>query len=201
MIYQHRLIVARSGRLEKRNEIFQREMLAALDEHGSLLIGAWEVLIGPETGSGVYQLRQFESLSAWERHQENVRRDRQTSGRQGKLYPSLDAVDTAIVRSAERAAPLPVQWPGAESLQAMPRGIFEPGGIDQREVQIAKPAKAFAAVAGDARLIVDQREPPSDQPVEQRRFADIGPADNHDFWNHETILTGHAHACALSFTA
>jgi hypothetical protein len=124
MIYQHRLIVARSGRLERRNEIFQREMLAALDEHGSLLIGAWEVLVGPETGSGVYQLRQFESLSAWERHQENVRRDRQTSGRQGKLYPSLDAVDTAIVRSAERARPLPGQWPGADSLQTMPCGIF-----------------------------------------------------------------------------
>jgi hypothetical protein len=125
MIYQHRLIVARSGRLEKRNEIFQREMLAALDEHGSLLIGAWEVLIGPETGSGVYQLRQFESLAAWERHQDNVRRDRQTSGRQGKLYPSLDAVDTAIVRSAESAPALPGQWPGADSLQATPRGIFE----------------------------------------------------------------------------
>lgn len=125
MIYQHRLIVARSGRLEKRNEIFQREMLAALDEHGSLLIGAWEVLIGPETGSGVYQLRQFESLAAWERHQDNVRRDRQTSGRQGKLYPSLDAVDTAIVRSAESAPALPGQWPGADSLQSTPRGIFE----------------------------------------------------------------------------
>jgi hypothetical protein len=125
MIYQHRLIVARSGRLEQRNAVFEQEMLAALDEHGSVLIGAWEVLIGPESGSGVYQLRQFDSLSAWERHQDNVRRDRQHSGRQGKLYPALDAVDTAIVRSAERAPALPSTWPGIDAIRAAPRGFFE----------------------------------------------------------------------------
>jgi hypothetical protein len=103
MIYQHRLI-ARSGRLEKRNEVFEREMLSALDGHGSVLIGAWEVLMGPDAGSAVYQLRQFDSLAAWEQHQERVRLDRQHKGRQANLYPSLDAVDTAIVRLAERAA-------------------------------------------------------------------------------------------------
>lgn len=125
MIYQHRLIVARSGRLEQRNSIFEREMLAALDEHGSVLIGAWEVLIGPETGSGVYQLRQFDSLSAWEQHQDNVRRDRQQSSRQGKLYPSLDAVDTAIVRTAERAPPLPTSWVDIDAMRGQPCGLFE----------------------------------------------------------------------------
>ena len=59
-----------------------------------------------------------------------------------------------------------------------------------REFEIAKPAHAFAAVAGDAGLVIDQRELLPDQPVEQRRFADIGPADNHDFWKSWGDLTG-----------
>lgn len=125
MIYQHRLIVARSGRLEKRNEIFQREMLSALDEHGSVLIGAWEVLLGPESGAGVYQLRQFDSLNAWEQHQDRVRQDRQQRGRQDNLYPAIDAVDTAIVRLAERAPALPATWPSVAALADTPGGFFE----------------------------------------------------------------------------
>ena len=125
MIYQHRLIVARSGRLEKRNEIFQREMLSALDEHGSVLIGAWEVMLGAESGAGVYQLRQFDSLGAWEQHQDRVRHDRQQKGRQDKLYPALDAVDTAIIRLADQAATLPTTWPEVAALADAPRGFFE----------------------------------------------------------------------------
>ena len=38
----------------------------------------------------------------------------------------------------------------------------------------------LAAVAGDARGIVDERDLAADQPVEKRRLADIGPADNGD---------------------
>ncbi|MBP6814907.1 MAG: NIPSNAP family protein [Burkholderiaceae bacterium] len=125
MIYQHRLIVARSGRLEKRNEVFEREMLSALDGHGSVLIGAWEVLMGPDAGSAVYQLRQFDSLAAWEQHQERVRLDRQHKGRQANLYPSLDAVDTAIVRLAERSPQMAATWPSVDALRDSPRGFFE----------------------------------------------------------------------------
>ena len=124
MIYQHRLIVARSGRLEKRNEVFEREMLSALDGHGSVLIGAWEVLMGPDAGSAVYQLRQFDSLAAWEQHQERVRLDRQHKGRQANLYPSLDAVDTAIVRMAERSPHMAATWPSVDALRDSPRGFF-----------------------------------------------------------------------------
>ena len=42
----------------------------------------------------------------------------------------------------------------------------------------------FAPVAGDARGVVHQRQPPADQLVEQRRFADIGPADDGDGQGH-----------------
>ena len=58
--------------------------------------------------------------------------------------------------------------------------LVEAGGIDHGEVEVAEPACAFAAVARHAGRIVDQRELLADQPVEQRRFADIGPADNGD---------------------
>ena len=65
MIYQHRIVIARSGKLEQRHLAFQDSALAKLDDYGSRLIGAWEVYIGDEAGSAVWQLRQFDSLAAW----------------------------------------------------------------------------------------------------------------------------------------
>ena len=42
--------------------------------------------------------------------------------------------------------------------KAFALGVFEAGGIDHLEGKIAEPGLAFAAVARDARLIVDQRQ-------------------------------------------
>ena len=70
--------------------------------------------------------------------------------------------------------------------QAIRRGLFEAGGIDHREFEIAEPAFALAAVAGNARPVIDQRQPPPKQPVEQGRLADIGPANNGDGETHGT---------------
>jgi hypothetical protein len=56
--------------------------------------------------------------------------------------------------------------------------LVEAGGIDEGEFEIAQTPFALAAVAGDAGLVIDQRQLLSDQPIEQRRFSDIGPADN-----------------------
>ncbi len=64
--------------------------------------------------------------------------------------------------------------------------LVEAGGVDDGEFQVAEPPFALAAIAGHARLIVDQREPLADQPVEQRRFADIRPADDR-----ECVARGH----------
>ena len=63
--------------------------------------------------------------------------------------------------------------------------LVEACGIDDGEFEIAEPRLALAAVAGDAGLVIDQRELLPDQPVEQRRFADIGPADDGDREGHE----------------
>ena len=53
------------------------------------------------------------------------------------------------------------------------------------EFEIAEPRLALAAVARHAGLVIDQRELLPDQPVEQRRFADIGPADDGNREGHE----------------
>ena len=56
--------------------------------------------------------------------------------------------------------------------------FVETGGIDDGEFEIAKPRLAFPAVARHTRFVIDQRKLLPDQPIEQRRLSDIGPADN-----------------------
>jgi hypothetical protein len=136
MIYQHRLVVAREGRLEKRHSAFQDVAMARLDGHGSVLLGAWEVWIGGEAGSGVYQLRQFESLAQWEIHQNKVRADKALTGEAGAdLHPHLDFVDTSIVRMADDLPSLPQTWPAIDEVRGTPRGFIEQRIIHMRPAQ------------------------------------------------------------------
>jgi hypothetical protein len=133
VIYQHRLIVARPGRLPERNAVFEGEMVPALDAHGSVLIGAWEVWVGPESGRAVVQLRQFDSLAAWAQHQDRVRQDTALAERRNtELSPYLDYVNTAIVQSATGAPALPEAWPAVAEVKGQPVGVFE-----QRVLQFA----------------------------------------------------------------
>ena len=44
--------------------------------------------------------------------------------------------------------------------------LFEPGCVDDGEREIGEPRLSLAPVAGDPRLVVDEREFPSNQPVE-----------------------------------
>ena len=62
--------------------------------------------------------------------------------------------------------------------------LFEAGGVDDGEGKVRDPALALAAIAGDARLVVDERQPAPDQPIEQRRLADVRPADDRDLGAH-----------------
>lgn len=126
MIYQHRLVIARGGRLVKRHVAFQKEAMGALEAHGSVLIGAWEVWIGAEAGCGVYQIRQFESLAAWEQHRERVHRDAELNERyQTGLSFHNDFVTTSIVKCADGAPPLAREWPAVDAVRAQPRAYFE----------------------------------------------------------------------------
>jgi hypothetical protein len=188
MIYQHRLVVAREGRLARRNEVFQRETLSTLEAHSSVLIGAWEVLIGPDAGCSVFQVRQFDSLSAWESHQESLRRDRAFTGqRDTHLFPALDFVDTTIVRLADRAPELPANWPAVASVTGAPRGIFEQRTLYFRPDAVARHhelyfSKIAPALERDgARLVAffdtvigpGTTNAGSHRSIELRRFPDL----------------------------
>ena len=59
--------------------------------------------------------------------------------------------------------------------------LLQARGVDNGEVEVAEARLALAPVARDAGLVVDQRELAADEPVEQRRLADVGPADDGDF--------------------
>ena len=62
--------------------------------------------------------------------------------------------------------------------QAVVHHLLEPGRVDDAEIEIGEPRLPFAPVARHPRRVVDQGEPLPDQPVEQRRLADIGPTDD-----------------------
>lgn len=188
MIYQHRQVIVRGGRLQKRHEAFQKEALSVLDDYGSVLLGAWEVVIGPEAGCSVYQLRQFDSLAAWEQHQERVRQDRQLSERrQANLYPYNDFVETAIVRMAECSESLPETWPSVEEVRGQPRGYieqrtltFQPGKSgEHHEFYFEKVAPAIEGLGGELIGLFDTVIGPgttnagSHRSIELRRFPDM----------------------------
>ena len=63
MIYQHRIVIAQEGKLKKRQVEFWSQTMNALDEAGSVPIGAWEVYIGIEAGSTVWQVRWLDSMA------------------------------------------------------------------------------------------------------------------------------------------
>ena len=62
--------------------------------------------------------------------------------------------------------------------------IFETGGVDQREIEVAQPAGGFAPIARDARRVVDDGELLAREAIEQRRFADIRPPDDRELDRH-----------------
>ena len=66
-------------------------------------------------------------------------------------------------------------------------GALEAGGIDGRECEVAQLHRGLAAVAGDAGRIVDDRQRPAGQAIEQRRLADVGTADDDHRQGHRLI--------------
>ena len=58
--------------------------------------------------------------------------------------------------------------------------VSQPGGVEQGEGKVAELGRRFAHVARHARRVVDDGAALADQAVEQRRFADVGTADDGD---------------------
>jgi hypothetical protein len=62
--------------------------------------------------------------------------------------------------------------------------MFQAGSVDHLEREIAELRVTFAAIPGHSRSIVDEGEPAANEPVEQRRFANVRPTNNGDGKGH-----------------
>jgi hypothetical protein len=80
--------------------------------------------------------------------------------------------DVGLVERAQRLLAHGGQDAGRERIEA--------ARVDDAEAGRAPLAHAVTAIARDARLVLDQRGLPADQPVEQRRLADVRPAQQRD---------------------
>jgi hypothetical protein len=123
MIYQHRLIVSRQGKLDSRNTTFKR-IVNTLDGHGSRLLGAWEVLVGPDAGCAIWQLRQYADLTAWDTYQTRVTQDKNLV-KHRQANRTVDLTETCILRRADISPTLPETWPAIEEVMQAPRGYVE----------------------------------------------------------------------------
>ena len=70
------------------------------------------------------------------------------------VRPARASITNINARPPDRGFGLLLHSPGQRALGA----LVQPGGIDDREFEIAEPPLALAAVAGDAGLVIDQRE-------------------------------------------
>src|SRR5262249_43858627 len=68
--------------------------------------------------------------------------------------------------------------------EALAPGVFQAGGTDHLEGEIAELCVAFTPIPRHSRPIVDEREPAANEPVEQRRFANVRPADDRNGKGH-----------------
>ncbi len=64
------------------------------------------------------------------------------------------------------------------------RRFDESAGVDDDELMRLAPAVAVLAIARDARNVGDERVARAGQGIEERRLADIRPADEGDDWKH-----------------
>ena len=79
---------------------------------------------------------------------------------------------TSSLRSSRSTMPMP-----PVSISSKNRGFVLVADLDERP----------DAVAGDARHVIDDGDPPARQPVQERRLADVGSAHDHDL--------GESHEC------
>ncbi len=64
--------------------------------------------------------------------------------------------------------------------QTLRRTFIEAGRVDQAQIQPLNIVLRRRAVARHTRRVIDNGQALAGEPIEQRRFADIGPADNGD---------------------
>ncbi len=77
-----------------------------------------------------------------------------------------------------RAVDRPLGEAAHARLQRVAADRLPARGVEQREGEVAELGWCLAHVARHARRVVDDGAAPADQAIEQRRLADVGPADD-----------------------
>ena len=112
-------------------------------------------------------------------------RSRQRCGRRA-AGPAL----ASTMKKMRSASPIAISvWARMRPCKRVGRRILEAGGVDDVEIEIVEPGRMHAPVARDARRVVDQRQLAAGEPVEKRRLADVGPADDGDLEAHRRVTT------------
>ena len=123
----------------------------------ALLAGAALALVGDHDHL-VGALAQPAGEALVERHDARPRVDQEQHGIGAVDRPLGEAAHARLERLAARRLPA--------------------RGVEQGEGEVAELRRRLAHVAGHARRVVDDGAALADQPVEQGRLADIGPADD-----------------------
>ena len=96
MIYQHRSMTCRRGKLHNRTELFAKTRLDKFESFGSPLIGSFETITGQDAFSIAWQYRQFEGFEDWASQQREISDNKQKDAtrKPSTLSPYIDEVDT-----------------------------------------------------------------------------------------------------------
>ena len=121
------------------------------------------------------------------------RRTISAKGRSAGRMPTRASMTKRMTSASPMAASV---WARMRPSERFLGGLFKAGGVDDAEFEIAETRLAFATVAGDAGLVVDERQLLADQPVEQGRLADIRPPDDGDERRHVMSSLGDLHRTA-----
>ena len=119
MIYQHRSITCRRGKLQKRTELFKATALKNFEDAGSPLIGSFETITGDDAYGICWQYRQFDSIDQW------IKQEQHVSGKPiciatqkpvTELTKQIDEVDTYLISLNQRCQPIDKTWPALDEL-------------------------------------------------------------------------------------
>ena len=112
MIYQHRSMTCRRGKLHSRTELFAKTRLDNFESFGSPLIGSFETITGQDAFSIAWQYRQFESFEDWASQQREIAENKQKNAtrKPSTLSPYIDEVDTFLLQLNEKCSPIQKDW-------------------------------------------------------------------------------------------
>jgi len=126
MIYQHRAMICRRGKLQKRTELFEKTRLENFESAGPPLIGSFETITGQDAFSICWQYRQFKNIEEWAAQQEFVSTNKPNppTGKTSNISEYVDEVDTYLIQLNSKCPPIRTDWEKFSSINKDIKGVF-----------------------------------------------------------------------------